>query len=298
MELLDLPEEILLEILSNLDQATVHLTVAFVCKRFLQLTRTPQLLKCVEYQGYSNKFQSLLVMLRDNKHLRKLILAHDLDIMAVLEILKVVAPHGSLRHLEFGIWYMVVVPVEWNEVFSQICAKLTSIEYFGERLAPDCLAPLEKAKNLTWLKLQQALPTAETFRQMANNYMCLQNIDLNYVDCSEKSAMAYFLEKQSHTLTSLRIMTDTKNALAAIYKCRNLKKLHLFVRNNVSTNLDSLGGLSKLKCLRLQNIDNSDLGKCIAAAKFQDLTEIHFICALRLSDKDVSQIASAYGQQV
>jgi hypothetical protein len=37
-----------------------------------------------------NKFQSLLVMLRDNKHLKKLKLVGDLN---VLEIIKVVAPN-------------------------------------------------------------------------------------------------------------------------------------------------------------------------------------------------------------
>jgi hypothetical protein len=51
MELLDFPEEILMEILSKLDQRNNHLTAALVCKRFLQLTRSPQLLKCVKYQG-------------------------------------------------------------------------------------------------------------------------------------------------------------------------------------------------------------------------------------------------------
>jgi hypothetical protein len=107
MELLDFPEEILLEICSNLDQKTVKLTAALVCKRFLQLTRSPQLSKCVYYLSHlptgvdidhqptgvdlsGNKFQSLLVMLRDNKHLKKLKLHGDLN---VLEILKVVAPH-------------------------------------------------------------------------------------------------------------------------------------------------------------------------------------------------------------
>jgi hypothetical protein len=106
MELFDFPEEILMEILSKLDQRTIHLTAAFVCKRFLQLTRIPQLLKCVKYQEdddyprkfSANRFQSLLVMLRDNKLLDKLILNSGRE---ALEILKVVAPHGSLRHLEF-----------------------------------------------------------------------------------------------------------------------------------------------------------------------------------------------------
>jgi hypothetical protein len=63
MELLDFPEEILLEILSKLDQETVHLTAVFVCKRFLQLTRSPQLLKCIKYmgvQGYYEGYQSLI----------------------------------------------------------------------------------------------------------------------------------------------------------------------------------------------------------------------------------------------
>jgi hypothetical protein len=306
MELLDLPEEILLEILSKLDQATVHLTAAFVSKRFLQLTRSPQLLQCVEFEfrcqflttpmfncfqfRNSDKFQSLLVMLRHNKHLKKIILGRGIDGMGILDILKVVAPHGSLRHLEFVMEWPVPDKHEedWKEVFSQICAKLTSIKYreskkhCGPMKPSYCLAPLENAKNLTWLTLENALLTSETFRQIADNYTCLQNVHFFDVDCSENSAMAYFLEKQSHTLTSLNIYTPNENPLPAIYKCQYLKKLDLFVSSNfIQPNLDSLGSLSKLKCLHLTNIDNSDLGKSIATAKFQDLTEIHFSSAYK-----------------
>jgi hypothetical protein len=193
------------------------------------------------------------------------------------------------------------VPEEiWKEVFSQICAKLTYIVYFGIAEPPfDYLAPLENAKKLSWLKIQRALLTSETVRQMADNYTCLQSVDLHDVDCSKNSAMEYFLEKQSHTLTSLKITTDDKNPLPAISKCRNLKKLDLFLsRKYPLTNLDRLGSLSMLKCLRLQNIGNNDLGNCIATAKFQDLTEINFRFAYSLSDEDVSQIAQTYGEQV
>jgi hypothetical protein len=88
-----------------LDQEQRHSTAALVCKRFLHLTRSPQLLKCVYYRGFfsdfeaifrANKFDSLLEMLRDNKQIRKLTLEKRCN---VLEILKVVAPHDSLCSL-------------------------------------------------------------------------------------------------------------------------------------------------------------------------------------------------------
>jgi hypothetical protein len=74
-------------------------------------------------------------MLRNIKHLKKLILEFCYDISTkelistFLKILKVVAPHGRLRHLEFFMGFKEMpVPVddqkEWTEVFSQICAKL------------------------------------------------------------------------------------------------------------------------------------------------------------------------------
>jgi hypothetical protein len=79
----DVPEEIL----KKLDQKDRHLTTALVCKRFCELTRSPQLNKCVKYVcdydrefshfGPDNKIQSLLVMLGNNKHLKKLILNDD-----------------------------------------------------------------------------------------------------------------------------------------------------------------------------------------------------------------------------
>jgi hypothetical protein len=77
-------------------------------------------------------------MLRSNKHLEKLILDCHYN---VLEILKVVAPHNSLRHLEFaigmpGICMSVKYQAEWNEVFSRICAKLTTFVCF--ETMPDC----------------------------------------------------------------------------------------------------------------------------------------------------------------
>jgi hypothetical protein len=132
MEFLDFPEEILMEIMSKLDQKDRHLTAALVCKRFLHLTRSPQLQKCVKYQDYyevelsqeTRKLQSLLVMLRDNKNIEKVILTT----WNVLKILKVVAPHGSLRHLELNIGIMIPMNnrEEWKQVFSQICTRLTS----------------------------------------------------------------------------------------------------------------------------------------------------------------------------
>jgi hypothetical protein len=171
-------------------------------------------------------------MLRYNKHLEKLILDYD-RFVDVLEILKVVASHGSLRHLCFSI--DIRVPwsgnyrEEWNEVFSQICAKLVSFNLpdldFDHRF--DCLPPLVNAKNLTQLTLGR-LPTSETFRQMADNYICLQNVNFHGIDCSEHSDVAYFIEKQCETLTSLVIYTSTSDPLPAIFKCRHLKKLHLF----------------------------------------------------------------------
>jgi hypothetical protein len=102
MDLLDFPDEILLEILLNLDEETVHSTAALVCKRFLQLSRSSQMLNCVTVHRWftANQLQGHLVMLRDNKHLKKLILK-EMRGLQCLEILKVVAPHGNLRHLEF-----------------------------------------------------------------------------------------------------------------------------------------------------------------------------------------------------
>jgi hypothetical protein len=308
MELLDFPEEILMEILSKLDQEHLH-SAALVCKRFLHLTRSPQLLKCVEYQDFCNepffsatKFQSLLVMLRDNKHIEKLTLETCLN---VLEVLKVVAPHGSLRHLELkkNLQFHADGGIrnqdeEWKKVFSQICSKLTSFEYF-ELEDFNCLAPLVNAKYLTTLKLE-GLPTSETFRYMADNYTCLQNVEFDDIeDCSENSELAHFLEKQSGTLTSLVIVTWDKNPLPAISKCQKLKRLHLKTAGcSDDMNLDSLGSLSNLRYLFLEGFSNSNMGQIIETANFQHLNEIKLKITTNLFDNDISQIARTYGQQV
>jgi hypothetical protein len=314
MELLDFPEEILMEIMSKLDQKDRHLKAALVCKRFLHLTRSPQLQKCVKYQvkyggNFSpNKLQSLLVMLRDNKKIKKLILTSYED---VFKILKVVAPHGSLRHLE--LLMDVAFPMqenqeEWKKVFSQICTRLTSFRGFPmirEAFEDfEAFAPLVNAKYLTTLKLIRLLPRSETFRQMADNYTCLQNVefDAGIDDWSETSDVTYFLDKQKETLTSLVIRArlnpiDPIDPLPAIYKCQKLKKLHLCA-DWVKLNLNGLGCLSNLKCLCLHGITNSNLGHIIETANFQHLKEIEFIYAHLLSDNDVSQISRAYGQQV
>jgi hypothetical protein len=128
----------------------------------------------------------------------------------VLKILKVVAPHGSLRHLELNIGIIIPMNIqeEWKEVFSQICTRLS---YFGgwtdiDRPDFEAFAPLVNAKYLTTLKLRY-LPTSETFRQMADNYTCLQNVDFSNIDdWSENSDVTYFLDKQKETLTSLVIV--------------------------------------------------------------------------------------------
>jgi hypothetical protein len=332
MDLLDFPDEILLEILSKLDQETVHSTVALVCKKFHQLTKSSQLLECVKVNlKTANQLQSLLDMLRDNKHLKKLIF-EEWRGLECLEILKVVAPHSNLRHLEFhgdGQTNHGVTDIqeECKEVLSQIYAKLTTFKYFGSMLGHDfldgslsdvvfvdvlsqqffdgsllevlILDQLVNAKNLTMLTLPR-LPRSETLRQMAENYTCLQYVDLTpmcgNVDCSENSDWAYFLEKQCQTLTSLKIFTRTLNPMPAIFKCQNLRKLELQCYSNLA--LDSLGSLSNLKSLHLYEAPNNDLGKSIAIAEFQHLNEIGFNCTINLSDNDVCQIAQTYGLQV
>jgi hypothetical protein len=116
----------------------------------------------------------------------------------------------------------------WHEALSQICPNLKVLDIGCLlRSPPNYLAPIVNAKHLTTLKLGM-VPTSELFRQMANNYICLQNVELiNGVDCSEYSDFAYFLEKQSKTLTSLTVYTGTQKPLIAISKCQNLKRLHL-----------------------------------------------------------------------
>jgi hypothetical protein len=307
MELLDFPGEILMEIMSKLDQKNRHLTAALVCKRFLQLTRSPQLNKCVIFQVYGDyeHIQSLLDMLRDNKHLENLILESDTRYskLNILKILKVVAQHDSLRHLELPI--NVDIPwnnqQEWKKVFSQICTRLTSFKSSRNWMGDDIFAPLVKAKFLTTLKVGSF--SSETFRKMADNYTCLQNLTclqtpdsyLNNFELSPNSDVAYLLKKQSETLTSLKIFTRTRDPIPAISKCRNLKKLDLF-SYAPDLNLESLGSLSNLRNVYL-SVKNSDLGHIIEAANFQHLNEIGFK-ASNLTDKDISQISRTYGQQL
>jgi hypothetical protein len=248
-------------------------------------------------------------MLPGNKHLENLILKsrfHRGD-LNFLTILKAVAQHDSLRHLEIS--FYVGIPIsnldEWKEVFSQIGTRLTSFKssyLFG---ASDTFAPLVNAKFLTTLQLI-VLPSSETFRQMADNYTCLQNFDLLgsfYEACYDFNQnsdmaldMAYFIEKQCETLTSLKICALTWDTMTAISKCRNLKKLDLSCHDS-DVNLDILGILSNLRNLFLRRVNNCDLGHIIEAAKFQHLNEIG-INAVNLTDNDISQISRTYGQQV
>jgi hypothetical protein len=277
MEILDFPEEILMEIFSKLAQRHRHLTAALVCKRFLQLTRSPQLLKCVNYNDTGNfdstkksdnKVQSLLVMLRANRHLKKLTLklvGQGLPCQYLMDILNAVKPHGSLRHLKLNIIPLDEDEEEWNQVFSQICLKLTSLSfnvsvpsnYFEEYLVFDYLAPLVNAKYLTTLKLD-SFPSYEIFRQMADNYTCLQNVDFNQVDCSENSDVVYFLERQCETITNLQVRgTTSSNPPNVIPKCRNMKRLVFRVGY---ADLNGLKALSKLKYVSLVEMTNSDVG--------------------------------------
>jgi hypothetical protein len=231
----------------------------------------------------------------------------DLDL---LEILKVVAPHGSLRHLVLPEHEAFILPLnnqeEWKIVFSQICAKLTTFELVSwNGYEGFCwVAPLINAKHLATLELA-TLPPSETFRKMADNYTCLQNVEFlgHEHDCSEYYDMAYFFAKQRDTLTSLKISTSTPDPLPAISKCRNLKKLHLisyhsYDKDDIYMNLKGLGSLSNLKCLCLEGYNYNDVGHSIEAAKFQHLNEIQFIFVVRVCDNDVSQISRTYGQQV
>jgi hypothetical protein len=246
------------------------------------------------FQG--NNVNSLLVMLRDNKHLENLILRSYID-LKLWEILKVVAQHGSLRHLELPFIWSIPVnnQEEWKDVFSQICTRLTSFKSPSAWSTPGCFDPLVKAKFLTTLKLG-SFPSSETFRQMADNYTCLQNIEFyKAFNSRDYSDVAYFLEKQSETLTSLKIYS-TRDPMTAISQCRNLKRVELKCLGPF-LNYNSLGSFSNLRSLCL-SVNNSDLGRIIEAANLQHLIEIGFKAADQLEDDDIGQIARTYGKQV
>jgi hypothetical protein len=290
-----------------LDQEQRHSTAALVCKRFLHLTRRPQLLKCVYYRGFfsdfeaifrANKFDSLLEMLRDNKQIRKLTLEKRCN---VLEILKVVAPHDSLRLLDLKMNLQKNIRKnqlpEWQKIFSQVSSKLTSFENLGPEWF-NCFAPLVNAKYLTTLRLGESRSRS---RVMANKYTCLKNVEFVEIDdCSNNSELAHFLEKHSGTVTTLVLATMDKDPLPAITKCKNLKKFHLQddAARLEDMKLNSLGRLSNLRYLFLEGLTNSNLGHIIETAKFQHLNEIKFKFIGNLSDNDISQIARTYGHQV
>jgi hypothetical protein len=239
-------------------------------------------------------------MLSINKHLEKLVL--NCQRILTMKIVQIVAQHGNLRHLVVNHGFLIEDDdqKDWQEALSKICPKLKFLDigYMHMESPQYCLAPLENAKWLTTLKLRE-LPSSATFRQMADNYVCFQTLHLHgLIDCSENSDMAYFLDKQSKTLTSLTIMTNTEKPLIAISKCQNLMNLDLKVDRFIIIDMTGLGYLSKLRCLSLGCMDNIDLGHCIEAAQFSHLNEIKFDCVERLDDNAVCLIAQTYGQQV
>jgi hypothetical protein len=183
-ELLDLPTEVLTEICLYLTQKDLHKSMALVSKSFLQLTKSAQLLKCVDINMkpcyYSkgtrkkkSKFRSILAMLRNNKHLQRLHFQGPIlhpEHTDILEILKVVAPRGSLRHLELcnvDDRDSVKTRAGKSKVLSQIFANLTTYvlsgNYSGRYDMDDYLDPLVNAKNLTTLRLD-TMPTSKTLR--------------------------------------------------------------------------------------------------------------------------------------
>jgi hypothetical protein len=310
MMLEDFSNEVLTEIFSYLGQKDLLLSVALVCKTFREFTKSYQLMpKFVNYQPKSYLHllnSSLMDMLRINPRVEKLVLNKNPGSW-VLKVLKIVAPHGNLRHLELqSVCVNGSDQEDWQEALTHICPKLKVLNigqlWTTETHSYDCLAPIVNATYLKTLTLG-SVPTSETFRQMANYYTCLQNVlfdDMFYVDCSECSDLAYFLDKQSETLTSLTISTWSKEAMIAISKCQNLKKLHLKSRigNIPIIHMNGLGRLSNLRCLSLTSIKTIDLGNIIEDGKFAHLNEIEFSDMPGLSISDVSQIARTYGQQV
>jgi hypothetical protein len=89
---------------------------------------------------------------------------------------------------------------------------------------------------------------------MADNFNCLQNVELNVLNRSDNLDVAYFLDKHSETLTSLAIYTGlTPEPLTAILKCKNLKKLRLeqAYAPQKDLNCNGLERLVNLRCLHI-----------------------------------------------
>jgi hypothetical protein len=297
----DCSNEVLTDILSFLSQKDLLLSVALVSKRFRDLTKSRQLSKRVVFYNFTKKTEqqinSFMDMLSTNKHLEKLVL--NCSGILGTKIVQIVSQHGYLRHLVLTQGKIIENDQEdWQEALSKICPKLKVLDISYLSYPQYCLAPLVNAKWLTTLKLSR-LPTSATFRQMADNCVCLQTLHLHgLIDCSENSDMAYFLDKQSKTLTSLTISTNTEKPLIAISKCQNLMNLDLKVDRFIIIDMTGLGYLSKLRCLSLGCMDNIDLGHCIKAAQLPHLNEIKFYYVDRLDDNAVCLIAQTYGQQV
>jgi hypothetical protein len=91
-ELFDFPDEILIAIFSNLNQSVIHLRVAPVCKRFLQLTREIKLPRkvTINRRWTQSKTKSLQLFLEKNNSIQVLRLdsLEKKDLVRIKSILK------------------------------------------------------------------------------------------------------------------------------------------------------------------------------------------------------------------
>ena len=293
-----LPDEVLLNILSCLSHNELHGTAAKVCKKWLQLSRDPSLMKKVALKGDSfGKTEYLLDMLSGAFMLEDLKIRCR-DDAAVL--VQTVSQYSGKRLVRLQINYCPALTEECTAILARNCLNLKSINLDGtgtnSDLATGNLMQLKMLRNIDLFNCKYVLP--EHVIDLATNCDFLEKINLGEVTHLNDDCIEILLQTRKNTLKVLVLDGEhlSEKAFCNLSHCNQLEELNLsFAETLGALVLKEISKLKTLKRLRYSRgklLTRKDFCAAFSSNSLSGLVHIDFSECIGFDDESIISVAN------
>ena len=277
-----LSDEIVLTILSFLNQYELHLTVALVCKKWFQLSRDPALLKRMVLKGDTfGKTEHIVDILSCATLLEDLRIRCRDDAVILLQT---VAQFSGRRLQKIQINYCPSLTEECTSLLAKNCTNLKSVNINEtgtiSEIATSHLTQIRYLQSIDLFNCKYVLP--DHVMNIAQNCDSLQKINLGEVTHLNDECIDMLLRLRKGSLKVLVLDGEdlSDNAFSNLSSCDKLEEFDLsFAENLGSRVLNELSHLKKLKRLRYSRgklLTKHDFIAAFGTKNLSCLTDIDF----------------------
>ena len=293
-----LSDEIILIILSFLNQYELHQTVALVCKKWFHLSRDPTLLKKMVLKGDTfGKTEHIVDILSCATLLEDLRIRCRDDAVILLQT---VAQFSGRRLQKVQINYCPSLTEECTSLLAKNCTNLKSVNIDGtgtiSDIATSHLTRIKYLQNIDLFNCKYVLP--EHIMNIAQNCDSLQKINLGEVTRLNDESIDMLLRLRKGSLKVLVLDGEdlSDNAFSNLSSCDKLEEFDLsFAENLGSRVLKQISNLTKLKRLRYSRgklLTKNDFIAAFDTKNLSGLTDIDFSECNNFDDEGLVSVSN------